>query len=336
MRKNILYIFIASIVLLSCSAVKINKNELDSMNASSTTVKDVNHYGQLSLNENKLVGKDGQSVILRGVSLGWHNWWPKYFSSESVKWLTNDWKCNIIRIPIGIEPSKGYLQNPQEALKRLDIVANAAIQNNIYFIADWHAHELHLDQSVAFFDKVSKKYAQYPNIIYEIFNEPINIEWKEIKAYAIKVIQTIRKNDPKNLIIVGTPQWSQDVDIVAEDPILGYENIMYTLHFYANTHKKSLRDKADKAIAKGLPIFVTECGSTAADGKGGYNFEEWNIWREWMEKNKISWLVWGVFDKNEDTALLQPNTGISEWKQSQLTEWGRLAKEKIKDSNTQP
>ena len=336
MRKNILYLFIINILLLSCSSTKMDEKELNTLLPTSTSVKNVKHYGQLSLKGNKLIGKDGQQIMLRGASLGWHNWWPKFFSSETVKWLSDDWKCNIIRATIGVEPNGAYLQNPQEALKRLDIVAESAINNNMYFIADWHAHELHLDLSVDFFDKVSKKYAQYPNIVYEIFNEPIDLEWSEIKAYAIKVIQTIRKNDPKNLIIVGTPQWSQDVDIVAEDPIQGFENIMYTLHFYANTHKKSLRDKADKAIAKGLPIFVTECGSTSADGKGAYNFNEWNIWREWMENNQISWLVWGVFDKNEPTALLLPNTGTSNWEQNQLTEWGRFAKDKIKYSNTQP
>ena len=52
----------------------------------------------------------------------------------------------------------------------------------------------------------------------------------------LELIQIIRSIDPDNLIIVGSPEWSQRVDLVAEDPITTSENIAYTLHFYTLYH----------------------------------------------------------------------------------------------------
>ena len=108
------------------------------------------------------------------------------------------------------------------------------------------------------------------NVLYEICNEPNgNVKWdKDIKPYAEEVITKIRAIDPDSVIIVGTPTWSQDVDIVANNPITDYENIMYTLHFYAATHKEDLRNKLKNAHETGLPIFVTEFGISDASGNG--------------------------------------------------------------------
>jgi endoglucanase len=90
----------------------------------------------------------------------------------------------------------------------------------------------------------------------------------DVKAYSEEVIKAIRTNDPDNIILVGSPHWSQDVHLAAEDPIKGYSNLMYTMHFYAGTHKKWLRDRTDDAIKKGLPVFISECAGMEATGDG--------------------------------------------------------------------
>ncbi|MYW05815.1 cellulase family glycosylhydrolase, partial [Streptomyces sp. SID3343] len=86
-------------------------------------------------------------------------------------------------------------------------------------------------------------------------------------------------------IVVGTPNWSQDVDVAANDPITGYANIAYTLHFYAGTHGQSLRDKATAALNKNIPLFVTEWGSVNADGGGGVATSEANAWMTYLKAN---------------------------------------------------
>jgi endoglucanase len=41
---------------------------------------------------------------------------------------------------------------------------------------------------------------------------------------------------------------------------------MYTLHFSSWTHGSGLRDKANAALNRGLPLFVPEWDATHADG----------------------------------------------------------------------
>ena len=48
-------------------------------------------------------------------------------------------------------------------------------------------------------------YGDHENIIYEIYNEPLDISWSEVlKPYSLNVISAIREIDPDNLIVVGT------------------------------------------------------------------------------------------------------------------------------------
>lgn len=167
-------------------------------------------------------------------------------------------------------------------------------------------------------------YKNYDNVIYEICNEPNNVSWSEIKKYAEEVIPAIRAIDKDAIIIVGTPTWSQDVDVVANDPIKGHKNIMYALHFYTATHKQALRNKATAALNKGLPLFVSEFGVCSADGNGSYDLGEANSWMNFLNSHNISYCVWNLSNKAEKSALISSNVGTySGWTISQLTEGGK-------------
>ena len=164
-------------------------------------------------------------------------------NKESVKWLRDDWKCSVVRAAMGVEPQKGYIDNPTWSKEKIEAVIDGAIENDIYMIIDWHSHHIKLNEAKLFFTGMAKKYGKYPNIIYEIYNEPERDSWQQVKDYSIDLIKTIRAIDPDNIILIGNPHWDQDVNLVADDPIKGFSNIMYTLHFYAATHKQELRDK---------------------------------------------------------------------------------------------
>ena len=214
-------------------------------------------------------------------------------------------------------------------------VIDRAIKDGIYVLIDWHDHnaEQHLDASKGFFAQMAKKYAGVPNIIYEIFNEPAHQSWPVVKNYAVEVIKIIRKYDSKNLIIVGSPRWDQDVDIAASDPITGFDNLAYSFHFYASdpNHQENLRAKGDLAIKKGIALFVTEWGVGESNGNGEFNRDKTTIWMEWMERNKLSWALWHITDKNETTAILIK--GASEkgnWSQENLTDSGRFIREQLR------
>jgi endoglucanase len=291
-----------------------------------------NRVKALSVKGTALVDAEGNSVVLKGVSLGWHNWWPRFYDKETVGWLAKDFNINIIRAAIGVEPDTAYLERPETAFRCLEKVVDAAIENDVYVIVDWHSHHIHADAAREFFTKAATRYQRYPNVIYELFNEPINDSWQEVKQYAEELIQTIRAIDKKNLILVGTPHWDQDVDLAANDPITGYDNVMYTLHFYAATHKQELRDRADYALSKGLPLFVSECAGMEATGNGPIDYKEWNQWLEWANRNKISWVAWSVADKDETCAMIRSKASpASHWTADDLKEWGRTIREELRD-----
>lgn len=294
----------------------------------------VKEYGQLKVEGTLIVDENSNPIVLRGMSYGWHNWWPRFYNEGTVKWLAEDWECTVLRAAMGVEPDTAYLTDSANSVEKISAVVDAAIKQGIYVLIDWHSHELNVDAAKAFFGMMAEKYGEYPNVIYEIYNEPIDDTWEEVKAYSIEVITSIRSFDPDNIILVGCPHWGQDIHLVADNPIEDQSNILYTIHFYAGTHTKWLRERGDYALEKGIPIFVSECASMEANGDGPLDYKEWGRWIKWMEKKQISWICWSIADKNESCSVLN-STADSEgnWKDEDLKEWGKLSRKTIKELN---
>ncbi|WP_461448807.1 glycoside hydrolase family 5 protein [Mucilaginibacter sp.] len=292
--------------------------------------------GALMIKHGKIVNKNGVEPQLHGVSFSWSIWQgQKYYTAAVVDWLLSDFKISIMRAAVAVQPDSGYLQKPEMQAKLIQDVVDEAIKDGIYVIIDWHDHHsnLHIAQSKAFFAMMAKRYAGVPNVIYEIWNEPEKIGWDTVKSYALQIIPEIRKYDTHNLIIVGSPHWDQDVDVAAANPIKGYKNIAYSFHFYASdpNHQQPLRDKADMAIKKGLPILVTEWGVGEASGDGKFDMPEVNTWMDWLTKNKLSWTNWNITDKHETTALLLPGASVNgNWMIEQLTPAGNYIRTQIR------
>ncbi len=297
----------------------------------------VKQHGQLHVSGTQLVDKNSKPVVLRGLSFGWHSMWPRFYNEKAVSWLKKDFKCNVIRTAMGIELGKWcYIKEPQFSKEKMEAVIKGAIKSDIYVIIDWHSHNVNLKEAKEFFSEMSKKYAKYPNIIYEVFNEPDYETWTEVKAYAEEVIKVIRENDPDNIILVGSPHWDQDVNLPAADPIKGYKNLMYTMHFYAATHGKDLRDRTDEAIKSGLPIFISESAGMEATGDGPLNYKAWQEFIDWMEERKLSWITWSISDKNESCSILKKTAkSQGKWKMEDLKESGIKVREYLRKYNSQ-
>ncbi|WP_205512799.1 glycoside hydrolase family 5 protein [Longitalea arenae] len=294
----------------------------------------VKEHGLLKVSGTQLVNEKGQPVVLRGMSFGWHNWWPRFYNAGTVSWLKKDWGCNVVRAAMGVEPDGGYIKAPDWSKERIRAVIDAAIGEGIYVIVDWHSHNIRQEEAKQFFTEIATTYGKQSNIIYEIFNEPERQSWAEVKAYSIELIKTIRAIDPDNIILVGSPHWDQDIHLAADDPIQGYNNLMYTLHFYAATHKQSLRDRGDYALKKQLPLFISESAGMEATGNGPLNEAEWNAWINWAEKNKISWITWSVSDKDETCSVLLPTaSSTGNWADKDLKPSGLKARELIRKYN---
>lgn len=288
----------------------------------------VKRYGQLQVIGTQLCDRQGEAVVLRGMSFGWHNFHPRFYTKGAVEWLYQDWKTDLVRAAIGIEPApNGYLHSKESAMKALETVLDAAIETGIYCIVDWHSHNIQLEEAKAFFADIAQRYGHYPNIIYEIFNEPDQETWPAVKAYAAELIKTIRAKDPDNLILVGSPHWDQDLHLVADDPLPVQTNIMYTLHYYAGTHREQLRSRGAYALSKGIPLFISESAGMEATGNGQLDEEEWDRWINWSEKNRISWVTWSVSDKNETCSVLLPSASSNgHWRDTDLKASGLKAR----------
>ena len=289
----------------------------------------VQRYGQLRVSGNQLLAESGEVAVLRGQGFGWDNWWPQFYNADVVAWLKSDWCVDIVRPAMGIEPEGAYLDNPAASRARIEAVVDAAIEQGLYVIIDWHAHDLHQAESLEFFSGMAMKYGSHPNVLYEIFNEPDEESWEEVKAYAEAVIGAIREHDPDNLVIVGSPEWDQRIDLVAADPITSHSNILYSVHFYAATHTEWLQERTAAALADGIPVIVSESSGSEASGMGDNDYEAWQAWFDFMESNGISWLNYAIADKSGETiSVLVPGAaGSGGWDTSQLTESGQYIRD---------
>ncbi len=296
----------------------------------------VEQHGQLRVQGNRIVDKDGKTVQLRGMSLFWSQWMGQFYNREAVKWLSDDWNCTIVRAAMAVG-SGGYLANPEQEKQKVIAVVDAAIEQGIYVLIDWHDHEAQHNTAAAqkFFAEMAEKYKDSPNVIYETWNEPLNnASWSEtIKPYHEAVIRTIRQHDPDNIIVCGTRSWSQQVEEASKDP-LKFDNIAYTLHYYAATHKQWLRDEAARAMQNGIALMVTEWGTSEASGNGKLDEEETRLWWKFLDNNAISWCNWSVADKEETAAALKPGAnGTGGWADDLISPSGLLVREELRRKN---
>lgn len=293
-------------------------------------------HGKLSVNATTLTDEHGAVFQLQGVSTHGIGWFPQYVNEDTFAELES-WGVNAVRLAM-YTAEGGYCEGgdaDKDKLKTLiDTGVQAATKLGMYVIIDWHVLNDHdpwtyADEAEKFFAEMSEKYKDYGNVIYEICNEPNSgPDWGSVRSYAEKIIPVIRENAPDAIIIVGTPTWSQDVDKAAADPITGYDNIMYALHFYADTHRDYLRDRMKKVIDSGLPVIVSEFGICDASGNGGNNYDEGNKWIEAMDDYNVSYFIWNLSNKAETSALISSGCSkLSGFEDSELSDSGRWYKE---------
>ncbi|MFE9913970.1 cellulase family glycosylhydrolase [Micromonospora sp. NPDC005553] len=282
-----------------------------------TTGTPVERHGQLRVCGTTMCDKNGARVQLRGISSMWLNWEtaPYAENPSALRWMRDNWNLQVIRAAMGVEPAGAYLSDPNKARVQVETIINNAVTAGVYVIVDWHAHEAQNNQSqaVAFFGDLARRYGHLPNVIWEPYNEPLQVSWTNvIKPYHQAVVSAIRAADPDNIVVLGTPTWSQDVDVAAASPVTG-TNLMYTLHFYSCTHGASLRAKGDAAIRAGLALFVTEWGASNADGglDGRACLPEAQSWIDWMKANGVSWTAWKLDVGTDTTNLLSPGAPVT-------------------------
>ena len=250
----------------------------------------VSEHGKLHVQGTQLCDEHGAAVELHGMSSHGIQWFPQYTTKQAIA-NTAAYGANLFRVAM-YTGEGGYLSSPAQIKKAAYAAMDAAIENDMYVIIDWH-------------------------ILSD--GDPLT-HLKEAQA----LVKTIRSNAPDSIILIGSGTWSQDLQDPAADPVVG-TNLMYTCHFYAGTHGAWLRQRIADAQKRGLAVFVSEWGASRADGSGGVFTQESETWLNFLHQNGISWASWSLCDKNETSAALKPGTPTNRpWTDNDLTPSGKF------------
>lgn len=289
-------------------------------------------HGALKVEGTNIVDANGEPFQIAGVSTHGLAWFPDYVNKDAFLSIRDDWGANTVRLAMYTAENGGYCEGGnKDSLKALvkDGV-NYATELGMYVIVDWHIlHDLdpnkYKSDAIAFFDEMSKEFKDQDNVIYEICNEPNGgTSWSQVKSYALEVIPVIRANDPDAIIIVGTPNWCQYVDEAANDPITEYDNIVYAVHFYADTHRDDIRNRMVTAINKGLPVIISEFSICEASGNGYNNIDQANVWIDLLDQHNVGFVAWNLSNKAESSSLISSgNHKKSGWTYDELSESGK-------------
>lgn len=311
-------------------------------------------FGWLQVDaQGRLLSEAGEEVQLRGMSSHGLQWFSDLINRQSLVGLREDWQGNLLRLAMYTDEG-GYAENPK-VKEDLILAANTAIELGLYVIIDWHIlkdNDPEMNQQLAkpFFAEMAERYGKYPHVIFEIANEPHGLKangdpvnWQNsIKPYANTIIPIIREKAPENLVIVGTANYSLEIQEPASDP-LAFENIMYTVHFYAGgidpeTGKTGylqtgidwLQDKIVAARTAGIAVFVTEWGTSGWDGGSGNDFCAAYQWVTFMDKHKISWANWSISTKDESSAALVQHERASQLESQALSPSGKFIRHAVR------
>lgn len=289
-------------------------------------------HGALKVSGNKIVDANGKNFQICGVSTHGLGWFPQYVNKDAMTSLRDDFGANTIRLAMYTAEGAGYCTGGDRA-KLKNLVTSGvdfATDAGMYAIIDWHIlHDLDPNVYKAdakdFFNEMSKKYGGNDNVIYEICNEPNGgTTWAQVKAYAEEIIPVIRENDKDAIIIVGTPTWSQDVDEAVKNPITSDANIVYAVHFYADTHKDNIRNKVKAAEDAGYPVLISEFSICDASGNGNNNIAEADTWIKLLDSYGIGFVAWNLSNKNESSSLIAPYCQkTSGWSYDDLSQSGK-------------
>jgi len=297
------------------------------MAVSASRVGPVSTYGELKANGGKLSGTcpdySQKAVQVKGMSLFWSSGADSstvFYSEKAVNAMVKQMNIEVIRFAMGVTQEKfqdqgrGYLSSAQgETLQKgyLKNVVNAAIENDIYVIIDWHIESANgnTSEAVKFFEYAAKEYGSYNNVIFEVWNEPVGADMGTVASHANSVIAAIRAAGSDNLVLVGSPEWSSHPEQCAQAGIQdSKKNFGCTLHFYAATHQvgnDGYNSRAAQAMSSGVPVFATEWGTVSADGNGSPNQGASEAWISWMNQNNVSWANWSASAIKEQSAAFQ-------------------------------
>ncbi len=247
----------------------------------------------------------GQQVILRGFAiegLGQQSKDTKYNINGVIDLLTNKndsggsspgWYPVLLRLPVDSANSNSEIDT------LLKPAVDYATKKGLYVIVDLHYVDNpynNLQAVNSFWTIVAPMFKDYPNVIYEPFNESsVQDTWAKYKPTMQSWVNLIRGFAPKNLIFAGSPSWDQTMGDAATSPLTG-GNIAYVVHMYYHHWTTSANKAQVEACAKVNPVVMTEwgysndSGETETDPDISATYGKPML--QWLEALGGSWTAW--------------------------------------------
>ena len=292
------------------------------------------YYGKLFVRGTDLVNQKGEKVQLIGLSTHGLQWAGKYVNFNTFESIHSEFGINVVRLSL-YTSEDGYCDSTKSKQEELyNLVCDGidyATKLGMYVIVDWHmvgAEDpndknplYYLEESKEFFRKITTKYQNNHNILYEIMNEPCgDTTWEDCKEYANEIIPIIREKT-SNIILVGNPLWTSDLYSVMKSPLTGYNNIMYTYHFYANGHNNT--KEVEEAYDSGIPVFISEHGGMESSGDGPLDISSITNWYNILDKRNISYVAWNISNTKGSASILKTTiSSLTNFTDDALKEWG--------------
>lgn len=293
------------------------------------------HYnGKLSVVGPDLVNQYGEKFQLYGLSTHGIQWFGQYCNLNTLAAITSEFGINIVRFALTTSEA-GYCTGGEivkkQMLEDLHEGIDAATKLGLYVIVDWHMVGAidpldknpltYLEESKEFFSYISNYYKDQDNILFEIMNEPNgSTTWADCKKYANEIIPCIRTNSD-GIILVGNPRWTADLNSVMKDPLVGYDNIMYTYHFYARDHRRTTQ--VENAYDAGFPVFISEFGFMNSDGDGAISTTNGDAWKKVLDSRNISYVAWNISNSACSSSIFKKYSSImDDVSDDNLREWG--------------
>lgn len=322
-----------------CANCKIALKTMDFVNNSFL------FHGKLSVDGRDLVNQYGSKVQLYGLSTHGLQWFGHYANFDTIASIQENFGINVIRFAFYTDENgycDGGTSRQEQMLADLIEGVDAATDLGLYVIIDWHMVGAenpadknpltYLEQSKKFFSYISNYYKKQKNILYEIMNEPNgDTTWADCKKYAEEVIPCIRANSD-GIILVGNPRWTADLNSVMKDPLVGYENIMYTYHFYAADHRQT--SQVENAYDNGFPVFISEYGFMESSGDGSISHTNGDKWLKVLDSRNISYVAWNISNSAGSASIFkQGSTDRVDVSDSNLKEWGVYLKKLYREKS---
>jgi hypothetical protein len=269
----------------------------------------------LRVTGNRIEDQAGNQVVLRGISfidLGATEEWEGG-AREMIDRLTDTtdsasaspgWYTRVVRLAI-YPPDSDDFDSPNTyqagSTTYYDTLLRPVVdycrQKGIYAIVDWHYigdTSEHRQTTSAFWTDMAPRFANDSHVLFELFNEPVNDgNWASVRTDMQTWYDIVRARAPQNLVLVGTPNWSQVVGPTAQNPVNG-TNIAYVAHMYPlHWNEPSLRNEITTAAAA-HPVFVSEWGFDQGGNEivDGTVTNYGNPFKQFIEQNRLSWTAW--------------------------------------------